>query len=398
MHPNLSQRQSKSILDDEALCKKLSFAKKRYLEHDYTGLIDQAVSGFNFDACRQSRWNPEEFSILYGTPLWDQASSHQRILLNQLYWVAYYSQIVSAEIATIYFNQIASAGMFALEDFRTVSDMLDIESAQERSHISAFKAIGEEVEWELLGERFFTYPMRGAFAETMIFSANNRAKRFWRRLQLKAFALLSSTNAFIASQYLLVRGLRTLNGKLIQHHLSKSYHPAAEGKEEAPIPSAVSYFHFMEESQHFNTSKIIALDIPRSLEPPTAFERWVINRGVAGCQADHLNISVVVNGIFWYEPSLFQVVYRLLRSKLFGMEDGEARNMMQLCFAEETEGLHKSFQLQRTAVESYRAFVEPIPHLNKSNHEMSLMAKNSIARYLKCNRAALKRFKPNAKM
>ncbi len=36
------------------------------------------------------------FSLLYGTPLWEQADSGQRVKLNQLYWVAYYSQIISA--------------------------------------------------------------------------------------------------------------------------------------------------------------------------------------------------------------------------------------------------------------------------------------------------------------
>ncbi len=95
MHPHLSQRQSKTILDDDVLCKKLALSKKRYEEHDYTALIDQAAADFSYAACRDSFWNPEEFSILYGTPLWDQASRSQRILLNQLYWVAYYSQIIS---------------------------------------------------------------------------------------------------------------------------------------------------------------------------------------------------------------------------------------------------------------------------------------------------------------
>lgn len=394
MHRQLTQRQTKSILDDEALCKKLAFSKKRYEENDFTEKIDADTANFDYAACKDSYWNPEEFSLAYGTPLWDQASPAQRVLLNQLYWVAYYSQIISAEIATIYFNQISSAGLYALEDFRIVSDMLDIESTQERAHVNAFKTISEEVEWEVFGERMFTYPMRGPFDETMIFSANNAAQRFWRSMQLRAFSMLSSSSAYLASQYLLVRGIRTLNGKLIQHQLSRFYN--ANGKEaSAPIPSAISYYHFMEESQHFNTSKLIALEIPRSLNPPTSFEKWVINRGVSGCQTDHYNFSVVVNGIFWYEPALFSVFYRLLRSRVFNMEDREAREMMYRCFAEENEGVHLSYNLHRTAAESYRAFVEPLEHLDKRNRDMSIMESNSIARYLSENRRALRRFNPH---
>ena len=282
MHPHLEQTQTTSLLDDEKLCRKLEFNRRKNEEQDRTMLIDEAAPKFRYDDCRNDYWNPEPFSLLYGTPLWEGADSRQRIVLNQLYWVAYFNQIISSEIATIYFNQVAATGMYALEDFRTVCDTLDFESRQERAHINAFKKISEDVEWELFGERLFTYPMRGPFTETMIFSSNNRAQRFWRSFQLRAYSLLSSNNAFLASPYLLVRGLRTLNGKLIQHHLSEHYAKDPD-QDEAPIPSAISFFHFMDESHHFNTSRIIALDIGKSLDPPTAFEKWVINKGVYGC-------------------------------------------------------------------------------------------------------------------
>ncbi len=150
------------------------------------------------------------------------------MVLNQLYWVAYYAQIVSAEIATIFLNQVSAAGLYTLEDFRLVCDNLDLETKQERAHINAFKTVGEEVEHTLFGERLFTYPMRSLYDHTMVFADSNAAKAFWRRLQIQAFTLLSSSNAFLGSQYLLVRGLRTLNGKLVQHQLS-NYYTAASG-------------------------------------------------------------------------------------------------------------------------------------------------------------------------
>jgi len=393
MHAGLTQRQRKSLLDDASTVKKLQFNLRRNEEQDHTRLIDEAASRFRYVDCRDEYWNPERYSLLWGTPLWEQASASQRVVLNHLYWVAYYAQIVSAEIATIFLNQVAAAGLSSLEDFRLVCDNLDLETRQERAHINAFKKVGEEVEYELFGERLFTYPMRGLYEHTMVFADSNRAKAFWRRLQIQAFTLLSSNNAFLGSQYLLVRGLRTLNGKLIQHQLSTFYqeHPA---RERAPVPSAISYFHFMDESFHFNTSRLVGLEVPRSLEAPTAFERWVVNRGVAGCQRDHFNMSVVVNGIFWYDPATFPAIYKLLRSRVFGMEREEALAMMHACFGEPSEGLEAAARTHATAVDSYRAFVEPVHWLSGRNRDMNIMRANSAAHTAARNRRALRAFLP----
>ena len=84
---------------------KLSLNHRRNKEQDHTRLMDEAAAAFRYEDCRGEYWNPEAQSLFYGTPVWDQASASQRVLLNQLYWVAYYSQIISAEIATILLNQ-----------------------------------------------------------------------------------------------------------------------------------------------------------------------------------------------------------------------------------------------------------------------------------------------------
>lgn len=394
MHTGLAQRQSKSLLDDRSAVGKLEMNLRRNSEQDHTQLIDDAARLFSYDECRNEYWNPEQHSLLWGTPVWHQASPSQRIVLNQLYWVAYYAQIVSAEIATIFLNQVAAAGLYSLEDFRLVCDNLDLETKQERAHINAFKSVGEIVEHELFGERLFTYPMRSLYEHTMVFADTNAAKSFWRRMQIRAFTLLSSSNAFLGSQYLLVRGLRTLNGKLVQHALSTYYtdHP---DRDNAPLPSAISYWHFMDESFHFNTSRLVGLEVPRSLEPPTAFERWVVNRGVAGCQRDHFHFSVVVNGIFWYDPATFNAIYKLFRSAVFGMNDQEARHMLAQCFIQDSEGVQASAKTHQIAADSYRAFIEPVSWLDEHNRDMAHMRRNSIARYLDTNRLALARFQPS---
>lgn len=370
-----------SLLENQKVYRRLQINHSRNKEQDHTQLLDAAAAAFNYDDCKDEYWNPEEFSLLYGTPLWEQASPSQRIILNQLYWVAYYSQIISAEIATIYFNQTSAAGLYAQEDFRIICDSLDLESAQERAHINAFQTVAYQVETKLFGQRIFSYPMRGPFTETMVFADTNKLSKLWKKLQLQAFGLLSADNAFLACQYFTVRGVRTLNGKLIQHKLSNYYlkHPDSEN---APIPAKISYYHFMDESFHFNSSTIISHDVISCLKPPTAFEKFIANFGIRGCQKDHYHFSVAINGIFWYDPALYEPIYQILRSPIFEMGEEEAKEMMRRCFTEESEGLHRSYQTHREAMESYKVYLEKLDYVWKSNREMSIMASNSISKYL----------------
>jgi hypothetical protein len=358
---------------------------------DNTAMIDQLAAQFRYEDSKDSYWNPEQFSLLYGTPLWEQASAAQRIKLNQIYWVAYYSQIISAEIATIFFNQTSAAGLYSMEDFRLICDTLDLESAQERAHISAFKKVAEEFEQAVFGERLFTYSMRGPFVETMIHRDTNRVKQFWRWVQLHAYGSLSSDNAFIGCQYFAVRGVRTLNGKLIQHQLSRSYTKSPD-KDRAPIPSRITYCHFLDESFHFNSSTIISHDVLNSLRPPTRFEKWVANLTLRGTQKDHFNFSTAINGLFWYDPALYPKVSKILRSPLFAMSEGEAKEMMEACFAKESEGLHLSAKSRKTAMDSYKEYLAGIDYVDRANKEMAIMNRNSVARHLETNARSLKKF------
>jgi hypothetical protein len=391
VNTQLAQNQNVSLLDDPKTYRKLELNYRKNKTQDNTATIDQLAAEFRYEDAKTSYWNPEQFSLLYGSALWEQSTEAQRIKLNQIYWVAYYSQIISAEIATIFFNQTSAAGLYSIEDFRIICDTLDLESAQERAHINAFKKIGEEFEQSVFGERIFTYSMRGPFVETMIHQNTNRAKAVWRWIQLHAYASLSSDNAFIGCQYFAVRGVRTLNGKLIQHQLSQFYSKSPD-KANAPIPSRISYCHFLDESFHFNSSTIISHDVLNSLRKPTRFETWVANLTLHGTQKDHFNFSTAINGLFWYDPALYPKVYKILRSPLFDMSKEQAKQMMQSCFAEENAGLHLSAKSRQIAMDSYKEYLSNIDYVDRANKEMSIMSKNSIARHLETNQRALKRF------
>jgi hypothetical protein len=368
--------------------RRLEINYSRNHQQDHTADIDQVVQKFCYDDCRQEYWQAEEFSLLYGTPLWDEASSSQRLILNHLYWVAYYSQIVSAEIATIFFNQTSATGLYALEDFRLVCDMLDLETSQERAHINAFRRIATATEVALFDRPIFTYPMRSPFSETMVYADTNLFKAKWKKLQLHSFGLLSADNAFLACQYFTVRGLRTLNGKLVQHKLSQAYQQGLS----TAIPAQISYYHFMDESFHFNSSTILAHDVVNCLKPPTAFERWVMNLGIRGCQQDHYPISVAINGIFWHDPALYSAIYQVLRSSCFDLDDDSAKQMMQRCFTQESTGLQRSYQTHQEAIASYKAYLDKVNYLWASNRNLVLMSANSIDGYLKLQNRALKKW------
>ncbi|MBY0371133.1 P-aminobenzoate N-oxygenase AurF [bacterium] len=367
----------------------LNLVKNR--EQDHTALLDSASAQFQYEDCKDSYWNPEDLSLLYGTPLWDQASPHQRVILNQLYWVAYYAQIISAEIATIFFNQTSAAGLYSLPDFRTVCDMLDLESAQERAHIAAFQKVSDAVEEKLFNGRVFTYPMRGPYVETMVYGDTTAAKNYFKGIMLRAFGALSSSSPFLGCQYFTVRGLRTLNGKQIQHRLSQYYlrHP---DKENAPIPSKISFYHFMDESFHFNSSRLISHEVINSVPNPSAFERWVLNEGLWGCQKDHFNFSTTINGIFWFDPALFTPVLKVLMSPIFGMDRKEALDMMDKCFCVENQGGVSSADSHSKAMQSYRVFLESLTPVSRANKEMRLMRKNNLQRHLQVNRKHFRHF------
>jgi hypothetical protein len=215
--------------------------------------------------------------------------------------------------------------------------------------------------------------------------------KMWRRWQTKFYSVLSSDNPFVACQYFTVRGVRTLSGKIVQHQLAQYYmkHP---DQENAPIPSQISYYHFMDESFHFNSSTIIGLDVINSLKEPTLFEKTIANMTLAGCQRDHYNFSSVIRGIFWYDPAMFKVVYKLLRSPIFMMSHSDAVYMMRQCFTKENEGVHLSFDTHQTALRSYREYVSDLRYVSRSNRDMKIMARQSLSKHMADKRREFERF------
>lgn len=377
--------------DELKVMNKVKLNHKRNKAQDNTAAMDSLAEAFDYEQAKAEYWNPECFSLLYGTALWEQASENERRILNHLYWVAYYSQIISAEIATIFFNQTCAASLYTVEGFRSVCDMLDLESSQERAHINAFSQVSRNTELHLFGRPIFSYPVRSPYANTMVYSNNNWIKSMVRKFLLKYFALLSSSNVFIGCQYFTIRAIRTLNGKLVQHKLSQYYskHP---DKDLAPAPAEISYHHFCDESYHFNSSMILSKDVVRCLPKPSNFEKMVMHQGLIGCQRDHQYFSTTVNGIFWYEPALFDKIYEILKSPLFQLSHADIKDLMWKCYAEESEGSHLAQQTHQLAISSYEAYLEDLEYIKPEYRSMTIMKSTTLDQYHKINRLALEQF------
>jgi hypothetical protein len=148
----------------------------------------------------------------------------------------------------------------------------------------------------------------------------------------------------------------------------------------------------MDESFHFNSSTILSHDVVKCLKPPTKFEKLVANLGLRGCQKDHYHFSAAINGIFWYDPALYPAIYQVLRSPVFAMSYPEALEMMRSCFTSESGGLHRSYETHTEAVESYKAYLDPVDYISQSNRKMSIMAANSISKYLATQTKAFNAF------
>lgn len=392
MNRNLSQRFDVCLADDQKTMKRIELALKRSKELDQTAMMNQAAIDFNYELCKNEMWNPEKFSLLYKTWIWEQSTPEQKVKLNQLFWIAYYSQIISAEIATLFFNQTSAAALYGIEDFKVVCDTLDLESAQERAHIHAFKTVSEKFEQENFGERIFTYPMRTPFEKTMIYSDLGEIKQWIRKWQLRFFTMISANSPFIGCQYFTVRGLRTLNGKIVQHQLSRFYNDHHD-KDNSPVPSKISYYHFIDESFHFNTSTVVSHDVINSLPKPSKIESIIGNMALQGCQKDHYNFSTAINGIMWYDPAMYNSIYKLFRSKVFNMDHNGAVEAIRKSFCEESEGMLASYKTHRESVDSYKLYLQDFNYINKENKEQAIMSSNNLEKHLRTNQKAFESWK-----
>lgn len=393
------------------------------IESDYTEKIAELGQNFDYRSNRDSYWGKPELSTLYGTPLYAEASESQKLALNHLYWVGQYNHTANSEANTMLYNQITE-GVFAhYQDYQTLCQELRFETDQERYHIKTFQRIGYKTKIALLGKAGLGNPFAKKsidalkepqwrkFCQTSIEKAREATFRFVTRRMLggqidsysrylqehdgekipttsgglaeltgspsafKFFTLNWGSSPFLASQYYAVRMIANMSLKTYEHQYFKHFRKLNKSKDFIPVPTAVSYYHLLDESFHTTMSQVISQELHRDFAQPTPYEKFVANLTIYLAQRGVLGgLSGGLPAVFRDDASFLVSFYRLLQSPLFEMSATEVLHWMEKCLCREHEGFHLNLKYHQRLHNEFRHFFAPLNYLWPVNREMNLMA------------------------
>lgn len=410
------------------------------VDSDYTEKIAELGKNFDYSKNSDRFWGNPELSTFYGTPLYEQASESQKLALNHLYWVGQYNHTANSEANTMLYNQITE-GVFAnLSDYRTLCQELEFETSQERYHIKTFQKVGYKTKIALLGKSSLGNPLsqkpskldrfkikslnssletarEATFRFVTRLMIENKTRSYSRYLQerdgdsiptisgglaeltgsptaFKFFTLNWGSSPFLASQYYAVRMIANMSLKTYEHQYFKHFKKLDKAQETIPVPTAVSYYHLLDESFHTTMSQVIAQELYRDFKEPTVYEKFVANLTIYLAQKGVLGgLSGGLPAVFREDDSFMLSFYRFLQSPLFEMSSTEALQWLEKCLCQEHEGFHVNLKYHQRLLGEFRRFFDPLDYLWTVNREMKIMAAGgSIDRALKKNIKSWKRF------
>ncbi len=428
-------------------------------DSDYTEKIEELEKNFNYSSNSNYYWSEPEHSMLYGTPIYEAASPSQKIALNHLHWFGMYNVVSASENETITYNQI-TASVFANYGYETLSQMLALETSQERSHIHAFRNIGHKTMKALLGKDAFKASIKGKLsqqtnkseaggltfsglpnffnlkwktsladsqyyalrfvAKTMLASHKQCSSQYLSELEKtysykfipasttgligrglypqsiqRFFAFNWGGSPFLASQYYGLRMMANMVLKNTEHTRYKYFKKLEKKGDFIPAPTAVSYYHFLDESLHTTTSMLLARDLYKDFPEPTAYEKFTINLALYMMQRGILSgLSAVVPDRYYADDcSMMHFIYKILQSPLFEMPPQEALHWVEKCFCHEHEGLQMAAKYHERLKADCCRFYNSLKHLWPVNREMTLMAsEGTIDKAIQSNRKTFKQF------
>lgn len=388
---------SESIVHGRKNLKLMEVNYRRNTESDYTEQMEELYKSFDYSSNSDYYWGEPELSILYGSPLYEQASPAQKKALNHLFWAFHYYATAGTETNTIYYNQITSSTFFPFDDYEVICHTLDVETNQERYHVQAFHTIGTQTELALMGETVFSCPRSTRFNEMdkKFEIHKGLAGRAAPRSVMHLFTLNLSSSPFLASQYYTARGIGNLHLKNKENTFSQYFKQLEKNGEFVPAPTAVARLHILDESFHTATSQLISHDIYKDFPKPTAYEKFMANAMIYLLQRSVLKrISGTIPGCFAGDGTfVMPLIYKLLQTRLFGMSSQEALLMMEKCFCQEHEGFHVAAKYYARLRSDLCKYVEGLDYLWPVNREMGLMESESpIDKAVKNNIKDFKRF------
>lgn len=368
--------QPSSSRSDAQVKKHLKLAEVNYrrnTESSYTEKIQQLDKDFNYSSNSDRYWGELELSLLYGTPLYEEASPSQKLALNHLYWVGGYNLTAASETNTALYNQITSSVFQGIGGYETLCHELDVETSQERYHIHAFHTMCDTTEMTLLDEITMGNPLAGNVGKVM---QKGLAGRLAPGPMQQLFSLNWGSSPFLASQYYALRFVANMMLKLTEYRHSKYFKELEKKGEFIPAPTAIAHYHFLDESFHTTTSQLIAQDLYKDFPKPTAYEKFMANLSIYMMQRTVLSgLSAIASGAFEADKIfLMPLAYKILRSPIFGMSVQDALHWMEKCFCHEHEGLHLNLKFHQRLLSELRRFFGGLDYTWPINREMRIMA------------------------
>jgi len=429
---------------------------RRNIDSDYTEKIEELDKNFNYSSNSDHYWSEPELSLLYGTPLYQEASPSQKRALNHLYWATQYNQTAATEANAVLYNQV-TAGVFSMVGgYETLCQEIDLETAQERHHIHAFHMIGYKTKRALLGQTAFNASIQGksykkndlarglalgyqpqlfsfdwqssplsAFQDyifrfitnkVMLKSQAHYYSQYLRELDQKGellpaqttgllgqlaprpllqfFTLNCGSSPFLACVFYVTRFMANMLIKNYEYRYSHYYRELENKGEFIPAPLAVSHYHLLDEAFHTTTSQLISQDLYKDFAKPTAYEKFLANLTIYRAQSVGLsNLSGGLPATFRSDASFMLSFYKLLQSPVFNMSTQEALQWLEKCLCQEHEGFHVTFKYHQRLLSDLRRLFEDIDYLWPVNREMGLMASaGSISKAIQNNIKAFEQF------
>lgn len=212
---------------------------------------------------------------------------------------------------------------------------------------------------------------------------------------LRFFAFNWGISPFLASQYYILRYMANMLLKNREHNIFMYCKKLQKQDELVPIPTAISYYHFLDESFHSTTSQFLARDLYKHFPKPTTYEKLVVNVAVYMAQLSNFSglSGVLVSRFFGDDSTLMVYIYKLLQSPMFDMSTQEALHWMEKCLCHEHEGFHVSAKFHQRLLSGLCRFFDDIDYLWPVNREMHLMASGgSISKAIQSNIKTFKQF------
>ncbi len=421
---------------------------------NYTENIERLDSQFNYESNKDYYWGPPELSIFYGTSLYDQASSSQKLALNHLYWTTQYNQTAATEANAILYNQITEGVFSAFGGCDVLCQELSLETAQEHHHIHAFHSVSYKTKKGLFGDnKLKVFRKNKTIKNKLIinrefselFPLLETTKNHWKRYQEVAFRLINDqlvqnnqtkiysdyfkkmekeneqipiqttgllgqvipksfskfvtlnfgTSPFLACVFYATRYLANILLKNYEYRYLQYYRDLAKTEAFIPIPTAISYYHMLDESFHTNISKLIAQDLYKEFTKPTLYEKFMANSILHRSQSLLLGgLSAVMPATFRNDSLFITPLYQILRSSIFEMSQEEAVDWLEKCLCHEHEGFHLNLKWHQHLLSDLRKAFYPIDYLWTVNRELGVMASaNSINKNIISNRQSFAQFK-----